>query len=230
MPQSISLENDPEFLAIQQRFPGGGSPLFDHAYKERAQAVGELVAKRGLQLPDGFNIDSRTGRLERTATLGRWAATQVLPALGGALTFGALSGAGAATGLASSAGGGGAAGGAAAASSIPGWVGPAIKIGGAAAIGGLSRSGGGNRSNTQTGLPPDVEAQLLELLQSQQRQRQRQEPVHQAAMQLAMRMSQGSAVGGPRLQQATQDAMTPRPQQAQDPQVADAIARLMGGR
>lgn len=176
----------------------------------------------------------------------RAAGSWKIPAvIGGTLaTAGALGAFGGAAGGAAAAGGGSAAGAgipgmawtpglgtagaaAGAASSVPGWLAPALQIGGPLAARALGSHGG--PSNTGTGLPPELDAQLQQLLGLQTDRLERQAPVHEAAMRLAQSLGRGSSVGGARLDQANQAAMSPRPQTQLDPQVMAAMAKLMGG-
>lgn len=89
--------------------------------------------------------------------------------------------------------------------------------------GGNPGGGGGFGSG---GSPLD--AQLSELMDFSKRRMQQSEPVHQAAMQLALRMAPGTAGYG-RVNEASQNAMHPVPQQQLNPQVLAALHHLMNG-
>ncbi len=119
-----------------------------------------------------------------------------------------------------------------AASSAPSWLPGAIKVGGSLAGGVLARhaAGGSNPYGTSTGLPPALNDTLNQLLQQQLTRQQSTNPVHDAAMQLAMKMSGGvAAAAGSRLAPAIAQAQQPRPGPTIDPAVLAAIQHLMGG-
>lgn len=86
--------------------------------------------------------------------------------------------------------------------------------------------GSGGAGGYGTGSPLD--AQLSELMDFSKRRMQQSEPVHEAAMQLALRMAPGTAGYG-RVNEASQNAMHPVPQQQLNPQVLAALHHLMNG-
>lgn len=82
-------------------------------------------------------------------------------------------------------------------------------------------------SHSPTGAEQQQQAQLQAMNQLLMEKAQRQAPVHQAAMNMAMRMAPNGG-SSPQMDQTIQQAAQPRPQLEQDPQVLDAIHRLMG--
>lgn len=116
-------------------------------------------------------------------------------------------------------------------SHLPPWVSPAVK--GATALAPLLMHGGGSGSGTDTtasgsGFTPEQSAQMNQLMQLLIDKAKRTAPVHQAAMDLALRMAPPPN-RSPQMQQALTASQTPRPQTQTDPQVLDAIHRLMSG-
>jgi len=95
---------------------------------------------------------------------------------------------------------------------------------------GLSASAAtGGFSSPEVGIDPTLQAQIDTLLQQQTARADRTTPIHEAAMRLASQLAPTSNTS-PRLQSAIADAGRPVAQQGMDPQVAEAMARLMGGR
>lgn len=124
-------------------------------------------------------------------------------------------------GTAAAAGGGGSA----LAGGLPSWLGAVAKPVGALAGGLLARNAG--QSNGSNPLTPELNAGYQELLKLATDRAKRTEPVHQAAMNLAMQLSQGTG-NGANIRQAANQAQQPRGQSPMDPQVLQAIAALMG--
>jgi hypothetical protein len=209
------------------------------------QAFNHALQSAGIETPDEYKwmrMPDGSVSLKHQSWLARnqsWAGPLIL--FGGGL----------AGGLAAGAIGGGAAAGGSAATTIPGGyaasaasAAPVLSSGGAAAggigsalaktgisagAGLLSRAMGSHGNDTSTGMTPELEAQLKQLMQLQVNRAQRQEPVHEAAMQLAMRLSPGTSVAGPRLQKGIQQASQPQAPTQTNPAVLAAIQRLMGG-
>lgn len=118
----------------------------------------------------------------------------------------------------------GAAGGGSAMASAAPWLSRGLQV--AAPIIGSALSNRGNTGN-QPLQDPELLAQQRQLLEYGNRRLAQAEPVHQAAMQMAMRMAPTGT--SPRMQQAVQSSMAPRPQPPINPQVLEALQRLMGG-
>jgi hypothetical protein len=74
-----------------------------------------------------------------------------------------------------------------------------------------------------------VDAQMSDLLELQKRRMARTEPVHEAAMRMAMSMAP-TGNSSPRMAQAIQATNQPMAQTPINPQVSEAIQRLMAGR
>lgn len=110
------------------------------------------------------------------------------------------------------------------------------KAGGPAALMALTRGGGTDPFLSSGGAPTGgfgsggmLDTQLGDLMDISKRRLLRTEPVHEAAMQLAMKMAPGTAGYG-RVNEARQAAQTPMPGPQASPQVQEAIQRLMAGR
>lgn len=105
-----------------------------------------------------------------------------------------------------------------AASGAPPWLRPLMGVGIPAAVTALTNRGAGGSPGGAgaNGLTPDLQQQLMDLIDMQKRRLGRQEPVHEAAMRLAMNFSNRPS-GNPRIQSTT------------DPQVLAAIQRLTSG-
>lgn len=93
---------------------------------------------------------------------------------------------------------------------------------------GATAATGGFRS-PQVGIDPTLQSQINALLQQQTDRAARTTPIHEAAMRLASQLAPTSNTS-PRLQSAIEAAGRPVQQPGMDPQVAEAMARLMGSR
>lgn len=115
-------------------------------------------------------------------------------------------------------------------SSWPSWLTPTLKAAVPAAYGLASRFGGSSGSGTSAnGLDPTMSANVNDLLAMVTHRLKSTEPIHDAAMAMAQRMA---PTGGdnPRLNAAIDRTTQPQsPQSSLNPQVAEAIRRLMGG-
>lgn len=220
----------------------------DHRY-DWAQIVGPALKQSGIQLPSDVGMLTN-GKLYDLSLLQRhpW----IVPAIGIAVgvTGGAALGAFGSAGGGAAAGGGvaggglgtgalasgatipgagavsglGAAGGGMAAT-LPDWVKPVTALAGPA----LSRMhGGGGGDQMEAGFGADQQSQLHQLMQLLIQRAQETAPVHKLAMDTAMRMAP-SGVASPQMSSAIEAAKQPRPQIQTDPQVLDAIHRLMTG-
>lgn len=98
---------------------------------------------------------------------------------------------------------------------------PLIGLGTQAATGGFS--------TPKVGIDPGLQSQLQELITRQTSRAQQSAPLYEAAMKLAQSMAP-TATTTPRLQSAIQASAAPVRQPDLNPQVADALGRLMGGR
>lgn len=98
---------------------------------------------------------------------------------------------------------------------------PLIGLGTQAATGGFS--------SPQVGIDPSVQSQIQELISRQTTRAQQSAPLYEAAMRLASSMAP-TATTTPRLQSAIQASGTPLRQNDLNPQVSEALGRLMGGR
>ena len=94
-------------------------------------------------------------------------------------------------------------------------------------LGATAVKGGFNTPNA--GMDPGIQKQIEALIARQNLRGEKSEPIYDAAMQLAGNLAPTSQ-NNPRLQEAIRDAGSPMPQRQMDPQVAEAYARLMGGR
>lgn len=151
-------------------------------------------------------------------------------ALAGEAGIGGGTGAGGAVGAAGAAGGvGGASGAGAAASSTPWWL-SAAKAAAPMIPGIVSKmSGGGSGPGGSggSGLDPQMQAHMDTLMGLSERRLQRQEPVHEAAMAMAQRMAPNGA-NSPRMGNLISNTQQSVPTQApMNPQVSEAIQRLM---
>lgn len=115
------------------------------------------------------------------------------------------------------------------------WL-PAAIAGGGALVDGLTSRGGGSSSRTSgstlsSGMSPELDAMMRQLISQGQTRNARTEPLHQAAMLMAQRMAPSWINGGrapSRFASATAAAGAPRPRQTVSPQVLEAIQRLSG--
>lgn len=117
------------------------------------------------------------------------------------------------------------------------WL-PAALAGGGAVIDGITSRGGGARQPGQqsssamaSGLSPELDRMLQQIIAQGQARNARTEPLHQAAMLMASRMAPtwiNSGGAPPRLQSAIQSAGAPRPRTSFSPEVMEAIQRLSG--
>ena len=89
----------------------------------------------------------------------------------------------------------------------------------------LATRGGAEGPGTSTGLPPALEAQLLELLKLQRGRAEREDPLHAAAIAMAQRLAPRG--DDPRIQAAAERSLTPRTPSQSSPQVLEAVQRLM---
>lgn len=110
---------------------------------------------------------------------------------------------------------------------VPGWVKPVAGLAVPAALQ-LRGQGGTPTTGSGNGLDPTQSSQMSQLMQLLIDHAQRAAPVHQAAMDLALRLAP-HANTSPQMQSALAASQTPRPQTQTDPQVLDAIHRLMSG-
>lgn len=223
----------------------------DHRY-DWAQIVGPALKQSGISLPSDIGMLTN-GQLYDRSLLQRqpW----IVPAIGiaagitGGAALGAFGPAGG--GGAAAAGGGGVAGGglgtgalasgatipgagavsgfgipaASTVATLPDWVKPVTALAGPA----LSRMhGGGGGDQMEAGFGADQQSQLHQLMQLLIQRAQETAPVHKLAMDTAMRMAP-SGVASPQMSSAIEAAKQPRPQIQTDPQVLDAIHRLMTG-
>lgn len=114
-----------------------------------------------------------------------------------------------------------------AASTLPGWVKPVTALAGPPIAHALT-GGGGTPGTGGAGFGADQSAQLNQLMQLLIQRAQETAPVHQLAMDTATRMAP-SGIASPQMSAAIEQAKQPRPQMQTDPQVLDAIHRLMTG-
>lgn len=170
-----------------------------------------------------------------------------VPALTAPSTLAGATGAGAGAAAAAGAAGG-------AASGIPAWLKTLLKVGVPAAGGLIANrltSGGGNGTpgtatpggpppiplggggnaggltvNAPTPRNPELDAQMQELMGNANRRLARVDPVHEAAMRMAMSMRPNYA-NSPRMTAAIDATSQPRPGQAMSPEVIEAMRRLM---
>lgn len=115
-----------------------------------------------------------------------------------------------------------------AAGGLPSWLMPAIKAAVPIGMGLANRPDqpGANGLNG-TGLPPELLAQLQQLIQLSLQRQQETAPVHQAAMALASKLATNQN-NLPSMAGARADTQGPGPSPTMNPQVAAAMARLMG--
>lgn len=115
-------------------------------------------------------------------------------------------------------------------SNIPSWLKPAAQIGGPLAAAAFTRAGNSNNNTPgATPLDPATQGILNNILQMSQQRMQETQPVHEAAMRLAMSMAPNGAYS-PRMQQSiTETNQAPSQGPQMSPNVAEAYRRLMQG-
>lgn len=192
----------------------------------------ELQRNPSYQIPEGYRIVDGQVKRESPHWMQRnpWIYPLIGMGIGGGLGAMSLAGgapaAAAATGVTTGptlaqAGLAGAGGG------LGGIIEMIAKVGGPAAITALTRRHGNPNGPYDGGMGGGpMGDQLSEIMALAKRRMERTEPVHEAAMNQIMRMQPGTAGYG-RVQEASQHAMQPTPQQGMSPQVAEAYQRLM---
>lgn len=114
------------------------------------------------------------------------------------------------------------------ASKLPSWLLPAISAGAPLAI--RAATGTGSSGTSGNGLNTEQNDLLTQLIRMSQQRQDESAPVHQAAMRLAGSLAPtGTWADSPRFQNAVQQTGGPGPASTMNPQIADAVARLMKG-